>query len=115
MEARETWDCVEKSFQVTVTYDSTPNDNSWISFGFISPPPPLPPAILWPKNDSFRPTLLKIQLYLSWRGGVASFTNITGKVPTPLTSIGIFEFLSVWADFGSDNIAPPFVIPWAKN
>ena len=80
-----------------------------------SPPSPLPPAILWPKNDSFRPTLLKIQLYLSWRGGVASFTNITGKVPTPLTSIGIFEFLSVWADFGSDNIAPPFVIPWAKN
>ena len=40
MEARETWDCVEKSFQETVTYDSTPNDNSWISFGFISPPSP---------------------------------------------------------------------------
>ena len=104
---------MEKSFQVTVTYDSTPN---FLGSALVSsPPPPLLPAILWPKNDSFRPTLLKIQLYLSWRGGVASFTNITGKVPTPLTSIGIFEFLSVWADFGSDNIAPPFVIPWAKN
>ena len=94
MEARETWDCVEKSFQVTVTYDSTPNDNSWISFGFISPPPS-PQQYCGQMADSFRPTLLKIQLYLSWRGGVASFTNITGKVPTPLTSIGIFEFLSV--------------------
>ena len=39
MEARETWDCVEKSLQVTVTEDSAPNDNNWIGFGFISPPP----------------------------------------------------------------------------
>ena len=39
MEAKETWDCVKKSFQVTVTEDSAPNDNNWIGFGFISPPP----------------------------------------------------------------------------
>ena len=50
MEARETWDCVEKSFQETVTYDSTPNDNSWISFGFISPPPPPPSNIVAKKR-----------------------------------------------------------------
>ena len=35
MEAKETWDCGKKSFKVTVTEDSAPNDNNWIGFGFI--------------------------------------------------------------------------------
>ena len=90
MEAKETWDCVKKSFQVTVTEDSAPNDNNWIGFGFIFSSP-LPLAILWPKIDSFSPILLKIQLCLIVRGGVASFTNITGKVPTLVTFIGSFS------------------------
>ena len=43
---------------------TAPNDNFWIGFGFIpsSPPPLLPPAMLWPKKHSFLPTLLKIQV-----------------------------------------------------
>ena len=42
MEAKGTWDYVKKPFQVTVTEDSAPNDNSWIGFGFIfSSPLPL--------------------------------------------------------------------------
>ena len=91
MEAKETWDCVKKTFQVTVTEDSAPNDNSWIGFGFIFSSP-LPLAMLWPKNDSFPPILLKTQLCLIVREGVASFTNITGKVPTLVTFIGSLNF-----------------------
>ena len=54
--------------------------------------PHSPLAILWPKIDSFSPILLKIQLCLIVRGGVASFTNITGKVPTLVTFIGSLNF-----------------------
>ena len=91
MEAKGTWNCVQKLFQVTVTEDSAPNDNSWIGFGFIFSSP-LPLAMLRPKKDSIPPFLLKIQLCLRVRGGVASFTNITGKVPTLVTFIGSLNF-----------------------
>ena len=42
MEAKETWDCVKKSFRVTVTEDSAHNDNNWIGFGFIFSSPHSP-------------------------------------------------------------------------
>ena len=42
MEAKETWDCVKKSFKVTVTEDSAPNDNNWIGFGFVFSSPHSP-------------------------------------------------------------------------
>ena len=45
MEAKGTWNCVQKLFQVTVMEDSAPNDNSWIGFGFIFSSP-LPLAML---------------------------------------------------------------------
>ena len=44
MEAKETWDCGKKSFKVTVTEDSAPNDNNWIGFGFIFSSPHSPVA-----------------------------------------------------------------------
>ena len=73
MEAKRTWDCVQKPFQVIVTLDSAPNDNFLSGFGFISlslhPPPPRPLlAMLRPKKDLFPHILLKIQLCLGWEG-----------------------------------------------
>ena len=47
-----------------------------------SPPPPLP-AMFWPHKKFCS----KFNFVLGGRGGVTSFTNITGKVPTLLTSI----------------------------
>ena len=59
----------------------------WSTLG-SSRRPPTALAILWPKKHSFPPMVFKIQLCLEWegRGGVVSFTNITGKVPTLVTS-----------------------------
>ena len=77
----------EKPFQVIVTEDPAPNDNFFIGSKFIpssptSPLPPPPSNVLAPKKFSS-----KFNFVLGGRGGVTRFTNITGKVPTLLTSI----------------------------
>ena len=82
----------EKPFQVIVTWDSAPSDNFLRGFGFfpLSFHNPLnPAALLWPKRTHPPPPPLcsKFNFVLGGRGSVASFTNITGKVPTLLTSI----------------------------
>ena len=74
----------EKPFQVIVTEDPAPNDNFFIGSKFIpsSPTSPPPSNVLPPKKFSS-----KFNFVLGGRGGVTRFTNITGKVPTLLTSI----------------------------
>ena len=52
-----------------------------------SPHPPPPPAMLGQKNTHFHPWCSKFIFVWGGRGGVASFTNTTGKVPMLLTSI----------------------------
>ena len=71
-----------------------PNDNFLIDFKFIpssphSPPPTPPPPsnVVAPKNTNFHPFCSKFNFVLGGRGGVTSFTIITGKVPRLLTSI----------------------------
>ena len=73
----------EKKTQVIVTSDSAPYDGFLIGFGFIpSSPQPPPPHLL---NN----VVAKRRFKIAWggRGGVGSFTYLTGKVPTLLTSI----------------------------
>ena len=73
------WECVKKKTQVIVTQDSAPYDAFLIGFGFI------PSSSHSPLSNVVAKTKFKI----AWggRGGVTSFTYLTGKVPTLLTSI----------------------------
>ena len=89
MEAKRSWDCVQKPLHSTLLLTTI----FLIGFGFIPSSPHSAPAMLWPEKDSFPPMVLKIQLCLGWDGGgVTSLTNITGKVPTLLTStVGVAD------------------------
>ena len=84
MEAKRTRDCVKKLFQGIVSQDS--NDKFLIGFGFIQGFPPLPQAMLQPKKDSSCHGDQNSTFVQGGRGGVTSFTNITGRVPTLLTA-----------------------------
>ena len=88
MEDKRTWDCVKNPSKLLL------RKTLLLATIFLSAlssyphhPLPHPP----PPQQCFGPQkiLLKIQLCFGWegRGGVTSFTNITGKVPTLLTSI----------------------------
>ena len=87
MDDKRTWDCVKKPFQAIVPQDSALKDNFLLGFGFIPSSPHLPQQCCGQKKHSVSPILLQIQLCLGWEGRFASFSNITGKVPTLLTSI----------------------------
>ena len=94
-----TWDCVEKP----VRQRYTPIDNFLICFGFIpsfshspqqwlilsSPYSPQKWLIqcYGQKSNHFHPWRSKFNFVWGGWGGVASFTNISRKVPTLLTSI----------------------------
>ena len=75
--------------QVIVTQDSAPNDIFLIGFRFIPlpPPPPDPLEMLNPQEILFPSIFLKFNIVWGGRGEFASFTHITGKVPTLFTSI----------------------------
>ena len=74
--------------QVIVTQDSAPNDNFLIGFRFIPLPPlPDPLEMLNPQEVLFPSILLKFNIVWGGSGEFASFTSITGKVPTLFTSI----------------------------
>ena len=84
--------CVKKPFQVIVTLDSALDDNFLIGFGFItSPPPPPPRQCFGQKSTLFYPFCSKFNFVWGGREGVSSFTNITGKVPTLVTSIAVLS------------------------
>ena len=62
-----------------------PTNNYLIGFGFMPSSLHSPLTIWWPQMDSFPPFLLRPQLCLGGRKEIASFTDITWKVPTLLT------------------------------
>ena len=66
---------------------SAPNDNFFICTGFIPSSPHSLQQCCGQKKHSFPPIVLKINFVWGGRGGVTSFTNITGNVPTLLTPI----------------------------
>ena len=57
------------------------------ALGSSSRPPTSPSNVVAKKSTHFHPFCSKSNFVWGGRGGVASFSNITGKVPTLLTSI----------------------------
>ena len=76
------WECVKKNPTYCHIGLSAPYDGFLIGFGFI-PSSPQPPPPLHNK------VVAKRRFKIAWggRGGVGSFTYLTGKVTTLLTSI----------------------------
>ena len=64
MEAKRSWDCVQKPLHSTPLLTTI----FWSALGSSYHPPTLPPALLWPEKDSFPSMVLKIQLCLGWEG-----------------------------------------------
>ena len=87
MEAERTWDCVKKPcLQVIVTKDSAPNDNFLIRFGFIPSSPHFSQQFVAEKGLISTHFAQNFTLFGVGGGGSLSFTNISGKVSTILTS-----------------------------
>ena len=83
---------VKKPFQVIVTKGSAPNDNFLIGFRFIPSSPPHPPGNVLAKKALFSTHFAQNSTLFRVVGkGVSSFTNITGKAPTLLTSIAVLS------------------------
>ena len=93
MEDKRTWDCVKKPLQAIIPQDSAPKDifGSALGSSRRPPPPPTSPSnvVAKKKSTQFHPFCSKFNFVWGGRGGVASFSNITGKVPTLLTSIEV--------------------------
>ena len=87
IEDNRTWDCVKKPVEAIVTQDPAPKDNFLFGFGFIPSSSHSPQQCCNQKSTHFHPFCAKFNFVWGGRGGVASFSNITGKVPTILTSI----------------------------
>ena len=67
--------------------DSAPKDNFLFGLGSSRRSPTSPSNVVAQKSTHFHPFCSKSNFVWGGRGGVASFSNITGKVPTLLTSI----------------------------
>ena len=99
MEDKRTWDCVKKKpFHVIVMQDSALHDNFLMGFGFIVFPPNPPSTVVAKNSTHFHPFCSKFNFVWGERGGVTSFTNLSGKVPTLLTSIAEQGFWCCFAD-----------------
>ena len=87
MEDKRTWECVKNPSKLLSRRTLLLTTIFFIGSKFIpssptSPLPPPPSNVLPPKKFSS-----KFNFVLGGGGGVTSFTNITGEVPTLLTSI----------------------------
>ena len=89
MEDKRTWECVKnpskllsrRTLLLTTIFLSALSSYPHPALPHSRPPPP-PRKVLAPKNFCS-----KFNFVWGGRGGVTRFTNITGKVPTLLTSI----------------------------
>ena len=86
MEDNRTWDCVKKPVEAIVTLDPAPKDNFCSASGSSRRPPTSPSNVVAKKSTHFHPFCSKSNFVWGGRGGVASFSNFTGKVSTLLTS-----------------------------
>ena len=64
-----------------------PAPNFWFGFGFMPSCPHSPQRGCGQKSTHFQTFCSKFNFVWGGRGEAASFSNITGKVPTLLTSI----------------------------
>ena len=88
MEDKRTWDCVKNPSKLLLLRTLLPTTIFFIGSKFI-PSDPTSPLPLPPPSNVLAPKKFcsKFNFVLGGREGVTSFTNITGKVPTLLTSI----------------------------
>ena len=97
MEDKRTWECVKnpskllsrRTLLLTTIFLSALSSYPHPALPHSPPPPPPPPPALAPPSNVLAPKNFcsKFNFVLGGRGGVTRFTNITGKVPTLLTSI----------------------------
>ena len=87
MEDKRSWDCVKSPTKQLLRRTLVLMDNFLFNSGFIPSSPTSPSNVVLKKSTHFHPFCSKFNFVWGWRGGVTSFSNITGKVPTLLTSI----------------------------
>ena len=88
MEDKRSWDCVKSPTKQLLRRTLVLMDNFFCStLGLYRRLPTSPSNVVLKKSTHFHPFCSKFNFVWGWRGGVTSFSNITGKVPTLLTSI----------------------------
>ena len=93
IEDKRTLDCVNKPFPAIVRQDSAPKDKFSFGFGFVLSSPYLPQQFCGQKSTQFHPFCSKFNFVWGGRGGIASFSNITGRVPTFLPCIVVIPII----------------------
>ena len=87
MEDKRTWDCVKSPSKQLLCTTLLLSTIFCSALGSSRRPPTSPSNVVAKKSTHFHPFCSKSNFVWGGRGGVASFSNITGKVPTLLTSI----------------------------
>ena len=91
MEDKRTWDCVKTPSKQLLRRTLLLRTIFCSALGLYRRPPPRPSTspsnVVAEKSTHFHPFCSKFNFVWGGRGGVTSFSNITGKVPTLLTSI----------------------------
>ena len=87
MEDKRTWDCVKSPSKQLLCTTLLLRTIFCSALGSSRRPPTSPSNVVAKKSPHFHPFCSKSNFVWGGRGGVASFSNITGKVPTLLTSI----------------------------
>ena len=87
MEDKRTWDCVKSPSKQLLRRTLLPRTIFCSALGLYRRPSTSPSNDVAKKSTHFHPFCAKFNFVWGGRGGVTSFSNITGKVPTLLTSI----------------------------
>ena len=87
MEDKRTWDCVKSPSKQLLCTTLLLRTIFCSALGSSRRAPTSPSNVVAKKSPHFHPFCSKSNFVWGGRGGVASFSHITGKVPTLLTSI----------------------------
>ena len=87
MEDKRTWDCVKSPSKQLLRRTLLLRTIFCSALDLYRRPPTSPSNNVAKKSTHFHPFCSKFNFVWGGRGGVTSFSNITGKVPTLLTSI----------------------------
>ena len=87
MEDKRSWDCVKSPSKPLLRTTLLPRTIFCSALGSSLRPPTSPSNVVAIKSAHFHPFCSKFNFVWGGGGGVASFSNITGKVPKLLISI----------------------------
>ena len=111
MEDKRTWDCVKSPSKQLLCTTLLLRTIFCSTLGSSRRPPTSPSNVVAKKSTHFHPFCSKFNFVWGGRGGVASFSNITGKVPTLLTSIVGVLITILPTHFGRVSRVPLFTSP----